>query len=58
MNWKEAIISMCNTTINEVDMVVKKIESVNYKNPVFVLRVYSDNTYSCYIDEEQENQNV
>ncbi len=54
MNWKEAIIEMCNTTINEVDMVVKKIESVTHKKPTFVLKVYSDNTYSCYIEEEQE----
>ena len=50
MNWKEAITEMCNTTINEIDTVVNKIESVTYKKPVFVLKVYSDNKYSCYIE--------
>lgn len=58
MNWKEAIIAMCNTTIKEVDMVVNKIEAANYKKPTFILKVYSDNTYSCYIGEEQEADNV
>lgn len=58
MKWKEAITEMCNTTLNEIDMVVKKIESVTHKKPTFVLKVYSDNTYSCYIEEEQEKRNV
>ena len=58
MDWKEAITEMCNTTLNEIDMVVKKIESVSHKKPVFVLKVYSDNTYSCYIEKEQEKHDV
>lgn len=58
MNWKESITEMCNTTIKEIDAVVQKIESVNYNKPVFVLKVYSDNTYSCYIDEEQVKRDV
>lgn len=58
MNWKEAITEMCNTTINEIDTVVNKIESVTYKKPVFVLKVYSDNKYSCYIEEEYDKRKV
>lgn len=53
MDWKESITQLCNATINEIDMVVENINKSKHENPVFVLKMFSDGTYSCYIEDEE-----
>lgn len=58
MNWKESIIQLCNTCINEIDMVVDKINESKHEKPVFVLKMFSDGNYSAYIEDEKVSQYV
>jgi hypothetical protein len=53
MDWKESITHLCNVTINEIDMVVENINKSKHEKPVFVLKMFSDGTYSCYIEDEE-----
>lgn len=58
MDWKKSITQLCNTTINEIDMVVQEISKSKHKKPVFVLKMFSDGTYSAYIEDEEYSQYV
>ena len=58
MDWKESIIHLCNTCIDEIDMVVEEISKSKHENPVFVLKMFSDGNYSCFIEDEKDCQYV
>ena len=58
MGWKQSITQLCNTCINEVDMVVDKINESKHEKPVFVMKMFSDGRYSAYIEDEKESQYV
>lgn len=53
MDWKKSITHLCNATINEIDMVVENINKSKHEKPVFVLKMFSDGAYSCYIEDEE-----
>lgn len=53
MNLRQSIIHLCNTIINEIDMVVEEINKSKHEKPVFVLKIFSDGTYSSYIADEE-----
>ena len=55
MDWKISITALCNTCINEIDMVVDEINKSKHEKPVFVLKMFSDGTYSAFIEDEKEN---
>ena len=58
MDWKQAITQLCNTCINEVDMVVDQINKSEHEKPVFVLKIFSDGKYSAYIEDERNSEYV
>ena len=58
MDWKQSITQLCNTCINEVDMVVDKINKSEHEKPVFVLKMFSDGKYSAYIEDERNSEYV
>ena len=58
MDWKESITQLCNTTINEVDIVVGQINKSKHEKPVLVLKMFSDGKYSCYIEDEEGREYV
>ncbi len=58
MDWKKSITQLCNTAINEVDMVVQEINKSKHEKPVFVLKLFSDGTYSAYIEDESRCEYV
>ena len=58
MDWKKSITKICNTAINEVDMVVQEINESKHEKPVLVLKLFSDGTYSAYIEDESRCEYV
>ena len=55
MDWKQSITQLCNTCINEIDMVVDEINKSKHEKPVFVLKMFSDGKYSAFIEDEKES---
>ena len=56
MSWKESIEKLYNSIIEDTDKIAEYINATGYDKPVFVLKLYSDGLYSCYIENEEENK--
>ena len=56
--WKSDILRVCGRVYNQSKDLIKVINESGFKKPTVVIKIFSNHTYTVYINEEDDEQYV
>ena len=56
--WKSDILRVCGRAYNQSKDIIKVINESGFEKPTVVIKIFSNHTYTVYINEEDDEQYV